>query len=498
MTDAGTPQDLERTLRDLDRLATPVRRGPGRELWRFETGGRSYLLHFYPAAGVLSRGAGTRQFNGLKLLQKHRVPALRAVALLSGLRFGGRVGDGVLTDDPAGAVFSDTLGPAATNTIGRAAARGPLIDLLAALAAAGLGHDALRPESFLVAGDRVLLADAAALSRTALDRLQLTQFAHHGGDWATRADRVRAWRRLTGDEESAPPPDRRAALRFARDLKQDAVERVDVGLWSADFRPGDGRPVEWSVAAGLAVTADDWRREWPPLADALHAGLLRVLKSDASGDIVAAQVLLAGTPVEVVLKRPRNKFWYRYVLDVFRISRARRAWQKARRLLVRGLAVELPLAVFERRRNGYTVEAVAVFEQVPGPTLEHTDLKRAAARRPRRPVPPLRPRAAPDRIHRPGPHRRQEQQLDRVRQPHRRPHAGADRRLRHSPPQPRPATGRPAPAAAGDEEPRPVHARRFAGDLPRLRPARVARRRRVDRRIGGRCGLTCPPRPSAS
>ena len=72
---------------------------------------------------------------------------------------------------------------------------------------------------------------------------------------------------------------------------------------------------------------------------------LRVLKSDPSGDVFAADVELAGTTVPVIIKRPKRKVWWRYVLDVARPARARRTWIKAWKAIVRNLPTEWPLLV---------------------------------------------------------------------------------------------------------------------------------------------------------
>ena len=166
-------------------------------------------------------------------------------------------------------------------------------------------------------------------------------------------------------------PNRPAAFRAA--LRREPVRRLTVGEWSGRF-VATTAAVEWSAASSVAVTAEDWQREWPGVVGRLRAGSLDTLKRDASGDVTAGVVVLGGRPVDVVLKRPLEKYWYRRATSVVRAPRARRAWDKARLVRVRGIAVEPPLAVFERRRRGVVVEAVAVFERVPGVTLESADL----------------------------------------------------------------------------------------------------------------------------
>ena len=69
-------------------------------------------------------------------------------------------------------------------------------------------------------------------------------------------------------------------------------------------------------------------------------------------------------------KRPRNKYWYRYLYDLFRASRASRTWDKTLKLHQRGIAIERPLLTIRKRAGDFMSEAISVFERVPGVTLE--------------------------------------------------------------------------------------------------------------------------------
>ncbi|MDB5328433.1 MAG: hypothetical protein JWM57_4002 [Phycisphaerales bacterium] len=362
-------QDLDQTLRNLTSVAEPVRRGGSRETWRFQHAGRAYFLHFYlPTNNRLTRGAAAKEFAALKTLQTLKLPAVRPVALLSGLQFGERKGDAVLTAAIEPATRFDAIAP--TDHV---KARQGVINWLGQFAKAGLGHADLKPSSFLLTGDGVMLADAVGLVQDGLLPEHLMQFAHAAGDTATLADRVRAWRALVPNGDEAPPRDRHSARRLRHDSKSAAVEHVVVGEWKGWFLAA-GKPVEWSVASQVRVTAQDWQREWPILFKKLRNNELDVLKRDISGDVQAGQVTLGGVTVDVILKRPRNKYWYRYLYDLFRPSRARRTWTKTLRLFSRGLPIERPLMVIQKRSGEFTAEAIAIFERVPGQTLEELDL----------------------------------------------------------------------------------------------------------------------------
>jgi len=99
-----------------------------------------------------------------------------------------------------------------------------------------------------------------------------------------------------------------------------------------------------------------------------------VLKRSPSGDVLLAAITIGGEEVEVIVKRPRRRYWYRYLNEIGRGSRPRRAWYKAWRLIARNLPTAWPVAYMERRRFGYVTDAVIVSEKVPGPTLWQADL----------------------------------------------------------------------------------------------------------------------------
>ena len=90
---------------------------------------------------------------------------------------------------------------------------------------------------------------------------------------------------------------------------------------------------------------------------------------------MATELTVGGRTLAVVAKRPRRKRPLTHAIDAMRPTRARRSFVKTWALLRRGLPVERPLLLMERRRLGYVVDAVAVFERVPGVTLASADLR---------------------------------------------------------------------------------------------------------------------------
>src|SRR5206468_4227225 len=118
-------------------------------------------------------------------------------------------------------------------------------------------------------------------------------------------------------------------------------------------------------------TEQDWNREWENLLGRINADQLDILKRSASGDVLATEIILAGKPINVIVKRPRRSKWYRHVNEVGRGGRARRAWRKAWSLVVRDIPTAWPLLLMERRRLGHVVDSVIVFERVAGTQLSN-------------------------------------------------------------------------------------------------------------------------------
>jgi tRNA A-37 threonylcarbamoyl transferase component Bud32 len=366
-----TPEAFETHLRQLDRHATLVRTRTGRETWRFTFNDKPYYLHFYPQGSKLSASDGPKEYAGLKTLQDFKIPAVRVVAMMSGYQFGARKGNAVITQGLEPAVRLSEMRPTPRE---RRAIVDQMIAILVKMTEHDVGYDDLSLDAFLWHEGRVLVLDGVGVRSEVLTTDQLMQFVHNADPFSSRADRVRAWRAIKRDEEALPPIDTSRAKRFARDLKRDAIERVRIGEWSGWFKSHHDRALEYSVASRLRVTKEDWAREWPRLVERMRGDQLDILKRDASGDILAGEANLQGRPIDVIVKRPRNKYLYRRVLGAFRASRAKRLFDKTRWLMVRRIDVEYPLIVMERRAMGYVVESVAIFEKVPGSTLDHVDL----------------------------------------------------------------------------------------------------------------------------
>lgn len=380
---------MENILRDLPAQGTLVKDRGYRQIWRFEVTGKSYFLKFYPRSGTrdrfrrLFRGSpALAEFRKLQMLQRASIPAPRAVAMMSGFRLKNETGDAVILEGIEPSVSLDAY-------LNRHKVSGEPVpdhlklaeqvrDLVAQLADAGLGHSDLHLGNFLLSGGKVYLLDGYAVRPNGLRRSDVLQLGHSAAPFATRTDLLRGWRRLRNTE---PMP---------------RINTVSRGFWNTSIRRATGEnryfgqlhsegftgvfykqagfPRRWSVASRIESTADHWQQLWPDIWKKIQADAFEVIKRTRSGDVLGGEIILAGRPVPVIIKRPRRRYWYRYINEVGRGSRARRAWLKAWRVVFRDMPTAWPIMLMERRVMGYVTDAVVIFERVPGSTMSKVDL----------------------------------------------------------------------------------------------------------------------------
>lgn len=396
-----SPEKLEQTLCNLPAIGQLVKRRPYRQVWRFEIEGRPYYLKFYPTEGVeerlhhfrdwfrrLSRGSPARlEFTRLQMLQRAKIPAPRAVAVLIGFKLDGQAGDAVIMEAIEPSVqldryFSDLSLRGERSPMHREISR-QIREIVKQLAAAKLGHDDLHLGNFLLQDDKVYLLDGYAVRRGMRAR-DIHRLAHSVTPFATLTDLVRGYELLVGGF----PPERNP---ISEELRQAFLKRVggenqyfgrlDFGQWTGFFFKQTKFAKRWSVASTLSITRADWERIWPDLWRKIEADELRVLKRSRSGDVVAAELELGGRMLQVVIKRPYKRYWWRYLNEIPRRSRSWRGWLKGWHLIARNLPTAWPLLVMERRRFGYVTDHISIFERVPGLTLWRTDLDALPAER---------------------------------------------------------------------------------------------------------------------
>ncbi|HSV14792.1 MAG TPA: lipopolysaccharide kinase InaA family protein [Tepidisphaeraceae bacterium] len=381
--------DLENTLRDLPRLGTLVKDRGYRQVWRFVHNDRAYYLKFYPKGGPRDRfrrffrgSPALREFSRLQALQKANIPAPRAVAALMGFAINDRRGDAVVLEAIEPSIQLDQL-------LSNLELRGePIPDhlylasqiraLVQQLAKGKLGHEDLHLGNLLLHQNNLYLLDGYAVRSGGLQLRDLLMLGHSVRRYATLTDLQRGWDTL-GPGGRMPLRNPHSDFLWKRFLQGITKEnryfgRLNIDGWTGVYYKHTKYPHRWSAASKLEVTAADWQREWPLLLQRIESDQLEVIKRSRSGEVFAGEIVLNGRPLQVIVKRPRRRYWYRYINEIGRGSRPRRAWRKAWNLLVRGLPTAWPLLVMERRSLGYVTDAIFICERVPGATLAHADL----------------------------------------------------------------------------------------------------------------------------
>ncbi len=379
--------ELETILKDLPRHGQRIKDRPYRQVWRFEAGGKAYYLKFYPRPGsrlkrVFRGNPAMREFLRMQWLQKAKIPSPRAVAMLAGYTIEGIKGDAVLSLAIEPSIQLDKylngfelLGQRAADHLQLSA---KVRELVFSLGRAGFGHNDLHLGNFLKSGDAVYLLDAYAVTPGGLKMKQLMKLGHSAARYATRGDVRCAWAMLA---EGAPMPRSNATSSRIWQKFIDQIAggnryfgKMDSRGWSGSFFQHWKYPYRWSAASQLNVSDADWAREWPMLLEKMESGAFEVLKTGRSGDVLAAQVTLGGRAIDVIVKRPRRKRWYRYINEIGRGSRAWRAWKKSWSLVTRNIPTAWPLAIVEKKTLGYVMDQVIICERVPGQSLAVTDL----------------------------------------------------------------------------------------------------------------------------
>jgi hypothetical protein len=379
--------ELEQALRDFDRIATRLRESKFRQLWSFEFNGKPYYLHFYRRRTGLSRfwtgESAIVQFIHLRALQGAGVSAARPVAHLSGFHIGELLGDAMIVEAIPSAIQLDRFcqdhylrGVELTNHRKIAA---QVVQIVEQIGRAKFRFSNLDLSHFLIdAGRTVYLHDVRGMRSGGWRMNDIYAFAHHAARFATRTDLLRGWNTLSPEYPfpKRNPVRQKLSTGLVRRSQQDdedfGVLRADE--WTGFFTKSSHYAQPWSVSSRLTIPQRDWESAWPILLAQLQSGQLTPIKLDTGGDVLGGEVVLAGRPVSIIVKRPRRKSFDRYLIDLFRPARAQRMWQKAWMLIALNLPCEWPMLLMQRKKMGYVTDAVVVFERVPGEQLFQADL----------------------------------------------------------------------------------------------------------------------------
>ncbi len=378
---------LEQSLRNLHQTGTLVKDRGYRQIWRFEHGGKPYYLKFYPREASrlkrLVRGnPAMREFVRLQWLQKANIPSPRAVAMLSGFRVDQTLGDAVIMEaiEP-GVVLDRYLNDAQLE--GRRASdhrdlSRQVRELVANLGRAKLGHDDLHLGNFLLKDGKVHLLDAYAVRAGGLRMSDVMLLGHSVNRYASVADLQRGWEALGND---TPLPRRNPASfklwrKFIRKTRGENAYfgRFHDGDWNGLFFKHAKYPRRWAPVSRLSTTTEQWRETWREAWGRIDADQMTIIKRSASGDVLEGEIAIGGRPVNVIVKRARAKYWHRYLTQIGRGPRPRRAWRKAWRIIARDIPTAWPLLLIERRKLGYVTDTLIVYERVAGTLLTEFNL----------------------------------------------------------------------------------------------------------------------------
>ncbi len=433
---------------------------------RFEWAGKPYILKFYPRAHnplkrLLRGSPAWREFVRLQLLQKRKIPAPRVVSHLSGYWINGIKGDAIILESIEPAVQLDEYlndhllhGEQVPD---RYELGQKVLDLVHDLGSARLGHSDLHLGNMLLKEGKLYLLDGYAVHTGGLKMRDVQLLAHSVSRSATRTELLRGWDMLrSGVQMPRKNPVRK---RQWRKFLESAVRENDYfgkfshQGWSGFFYKHNKFPRRWAPVSRHDASREDWHSEWPNLLARIESDQLELLKRSRSGDVLAGQIVLGGRPVEVVIKRPKRSKLHRYLTEIGRGTRVRRAWKKAWALVVRDIPTAWPLLVMERRILGYAVDGIIVFERVAGTQTGRSRSRCARTAGPAEPLPPPRAQSPPPGADRPLAVRLQVHQLGHPRRSPARAHAGHRRCGRHPPDRSVPVAHRPPAAQASREHP---------------------------------------------
>jgi tRNA A-37 threonylcarbamoyl transferase component Bud32 len=378
------PKDLEQSLKNLPKIGTLVKDRHYRQVWRFEHDGVAYYLKFYPKGGAREqfrrffRGSqAVSEFTRLQWLQKAAIPAPRAVAVMMGFKLNDEIGDVVILEAIEPSIPLDQIlleaqmrGERLPNHLELAR---QVVSIVEQLGKAKLGHEDLHLGNFLLHNNKLYLLDAYAVRANGMRLRDLMLLAHSCRRFATTTDLIRGWETLAPDV--IPPTtntvSRTLWKRFLQSVTSDNryFGKLNDRGWDGVYCKRNKYGYRWSQASQMEICEQDWQREWPILVEKIEKDQLQVIKRSRSGDVMRATVTLGGKEINVIVKRPRRRYWYRYLNEIGRGSRPYRAWKKAWNLIVRGLPTAWPLLMMEKRQFGYVVDAVLISEQIPGVTL---------------------------------------------------------------------------------------------------------------------------------
>ncbi len=210
----------------------------------------------------------------------------------------------------------------------------------------------------------------------------LAQLYHDRRLWTTRSQRLRFLRnylRAAGAEGTERGSVRliemlgrrhSRRLHAQRDRRIFATNRyfarMSVAGWRAHVILASKRRLPGSNACEHAFTTENWREALADPDALFTGGDANVIKDSPSSYVVRRSLRMGTTEIDVYVKRPRRKHVIRWVIDLFRHSRALRGFYLGHALLGRHIYTAIPMAAMEKRRWGFLVDSILITERVKG------------------------------------------------------------------------------------------------------------------------------------
>ncbi len=371
-----------------------VKHNVPRTVWRHDgPEGVLYLKHFHNVSPWhrlrrrLGRSGAIREMRFSELLSPRGVatPKVLAACCSGGIEW-------VITEGVAGAVQADEWHAerrAAGDHRAIRATTVALARLVGRMHALGVIHHDLHCGNVLVLPDdpgRVVLMDLHRMARhRRLSRhARAANLAQLFGDrrlWTTRSQRLRFLSHYLRAAEAEgtrlgwmgliEPLARRHIRRLAtkREKRIFRTNRYFARLSVAGARThvvlASKRRVPGSRAAELTFTADQWLRALAE-PEALFTGDVEIVKDSPSSLVVRRRLRVGDAELDVYVKRPRRRHRRRWIADMFRLSRALRAFHMGHALLARHIHTALPLAAMERRMGPLLLDSILITEAADG------------------------------------------------------------------------------------------------------------------------------------
>ena len=365
MTPAMTPaithemtqeQKLLDVLRQFASVAKPhrpfAREGVG--AWTFTHNQVEHLLHFHATPGKAAV-----EFAALMRLQDLKLPAPRAIALLSGFAIDSRKGDAVILTRLAAATRLDEIDPTTLSPADRQRITHQMIDLLKQCHTHRCCPLPLTLGRFALWDQQVILVPDAHAPGGFVNADRLGELAASAVFVSTRSERLRFWNALRPGD-SVPAESRL----FPASPAIDSGKPVDLDGRFGLIRERPLHGCWWSKLAASPISTADVRTIATMLTDVSQG---TPIKSDPSGQV---RELTHGGHT-LIVKTPQPKPGLKRIIARFRQSRVRRVWDKTHRLLDRGFAVEMPVLFVE---SDESPTQLIVFDKVPGTVLSRFDL----------------------------------------------------------------------------------------------------------------------------